>query len=270
MPSKPVTILVPNYKTLELTKICLRLIRKHTPQDAYKIIAIDNASNDASVEYLRSLPWITLLERDISDDPRPGLSHSRALDLALAQTDTPYVLSIHTDTFVHHPQWLSYLLTQIEKSPDIAGVGSWKLEHKPWLKRVAKNIEYAIQSVVFPLIGKGVGQLEGKGDNYYYLRSHCALYRTDLLKKYQLSFAEGADTAGKVLHKRLEDNGHKMVFIPSASLIKYVYHVNHATMVLNPELGSGKRSVSTGNKRIEYMLNAVDAHSILANDRLDQ
>ena len=140
MHSKQVTILVPNYKTLELTKICLRLIRKYTAKDDYKIIAIDNASEDESVVYLRSLPWIRLLERDISNDPRPGLSHSRALDLALEQTDTPYVLSIHTDTFVHHPQWLTYLLAQIDKSPDIGGVGSWKLEHKPFIKRVAKKI----------------------------------------------------------------------------------------------------------------------------------
>jgi GT2 family glycosyltransferase len=267
-----VTILIPNYKTPELTKICCRLIRKYTPQSLYRVIAIDNASGEGeeSLEYLRSLSWITLLERDISDDPRPGLSHSRALDLAVSQTATPYVLSIHTDTFTHHPEWLQYLIQEIEKSDQIGGVGSWKLEYKPFFKRLAKKIEYAFQSTIYPLIGKGEGHLAGKGKNYYYLRSHCALYRTDLIKQYGLSFAEGADTAGKVLHKRLEDNGHKMVFLPSESLVKYVYHANHATMVLNPELGSGKKSVSSGTKRIQKVLDNVNYKAILADDSLDQ
>jgi GT2 family glycosyltransferase len=265
-----VTILIPNYKTPELTKICVRLIRQHTPSDLYKIIAIDNDSGDESLEYLRSLDGITLIERDISNDARPGLSHSNALDDAVKQVDTPYVLSIHTDTFVHHDEWLQYLINEIEKDDNIGGVGSWKLEVKPFIKRLAKKIEFGFQSVIFPLIGKGAGHLEGKGENYFYLRSHCALYRTDLIKKYQLSFAEGADTAGKILHKRLADNGHKMVFLPSEKLVPYVYHVNHATMVLNPELGSGKKSVSSGEKRIKHMLDAVDAMSILKNDQLDK
>ncbi|PPC92474.1 MAG: glycosyltransferase, partial [Methylotenera sp.] len=50
---KLVTILVPNYKTLEITKICMRLLRKYTNFDQVEVIAIDNNSQDASVEYLR-------------------------------------------------------------------------------------------------------------------------------------------------------------------------------------------------------------------------
>ena len=41
-----VTILIPNYKTLELTKVCLRLIRKFTNLDQAKVIVIDNDSQD--------------------------------------------------------------------------------------------------------------------------------------------------------------------------------------------------------------------------------
>ena len=33
-------------------------------KEKIKVIAIDNKSDDESVEYLRSLPWITLIERD--------------------------------------------------------------------------------------------------------------------------------------------------------------------------------------------------------------
>jgi len=47
---KLVTILIPNYKTPELTKLCLRLIRKHTDSDKIHVIVIENDSNDSSIE----------------------------------------------------------------------------------------------------------------------------------------------------------------------------------------------------------------------------
>jgi len=39
-------------------------------------------------------------------------------------------------------------------------------------------------------------------------------------------------------------NGYKMVFLESAFLSKYVIHLNHATMVLHPELGARKKALS--------------------------
>lgn len=264
-----VTLLIPNYQTPDITKICLRLIRKHTDLQRIKVIVVDNNSQDESLTYLRTLDWITLLERKAMHDDTPSLSHSRALDLALEQVDTPYVLSFHTDTFVHHPGWLDFLLAEINRDDNIAGVGSWKLEVKPPIRRMLKKIEYWLQSIIFPLLGKGYGNLEGKGDNYYYLRSHCALYRTSLLHKYHLQFADASTTAGQLLHKNLVDNGHKMVFLPSPTLSQYIVHLNHATMVLNPELGSRQRSIRKGLKRIRYELERIQAEAVLADDSLD-
>ena len=125
-----VTILIPNYKTPEITKLCLRLIRKHTNPNRIRVLVIDNDSRDASTDYLRSLSWIDLIERRPAADDTPSLSHSRALDLALAQVKTPFVLSFHTDTFVRDDGWLDFLLGRIKKDPNIAGVGSWKLENQ--------------------------------------------------------------------------------------------------------------------------------------------
>lgn len=52
MSNKEVTILIPNYKTPDITKICLRLIRKHTDFSKVEVIVVDNHSNDASLAYL--------------------------------------------------------------------------------------------------------------------------------------------------------------------------------------------------------------------------
>ena len=45
------TILLPNYKTPELTRLCLRSLRKYPDCSRIKVIAVDNASGDESVEY---------------------------------------------------------------------------------------------------------------------------------------------------------------------------------------------------------------------------
>ena len=242
--NKDVAILIPHYKTLKMTKLCLELLKKNTDLAKAELIVIDNGSNDDSSAYLNSLDWITLITRDKVEGEKGATAHSNALDLALEKVTSPYFLSIHTDTFVIHPKWLEFLLTQIQSEASLAGGGSWKLEFKPWYKRVLKSIETVWQEKIwYPLIGKGAGAIAGKGDNYYYLRSHCALYKTEQVRKYTNGFNDGGETAGKVMHRKLKESGFTMKFLESSELSRYVRHLNHATAILNPELqgkGTGK------------------------------
>lgn len=270
MNASKVTILLPNYRTPIITRLCLRLLRKHTDVNNIHVIAIDNDSgeDDESLSYLRSLKWIELIERKSVPNESPGASHAAALDMALEKVTTPYVMSIHTDTFVLRHDWLDYLLEQIHMDDNIAGIGSWKLEVKPTWKKVLKKVEYMIQYVIYPLVGKEL-ITDGKGRHFHYLRSHLALYRTDILRKYRVSFGAGEETAGKILHKTLVDHGHEMVFIPSEKLMRYVIHLNHATMILNPQMGSRKKTIRKGSSRIQNILKNIQAEKILADDSLD-
>jgi GT2 family glycosyltransferase len=270
MTTPQVTILIPNYKTLELTKLCLRLIRKHTDLALAKVIVIDNDSQDESLNYLRTLPWIELIERKHIPGETPALSHSRALDLALERVTTPYVLSIHTDTLVRNKQWLPFLLSHLQTNPKAAGVGSWKLESKPFWKIALKTLERNIQKMYYKLTGKTDHALEGLDHNYYYLRSHCALYRTDLLRQLNTGFADGEEVAGKVMHRKLVEKGHKMLFLTSEELLGYMDHINHATTVLNPELSRNQKSVSKGMRRIQKSLDSFNANLILKDSSLDR
>lgn len=270
MADPEVTILVPNNRTPELTRLCLRLLRRHTDPARAVVCAIDNDSGDDSVAYLRSLEWIRLIERKGVPGESVAEAHARALDLALAEVATRYVLSIHSDTLVRHSGWLDTLIGEIEGDPRIGGVGSWKLEERPILQRLAKAAERQVQRVVFPLIGRGHGKLEGLGDNWYYLRSHCALYRMAPLRDHGLGFADGGMVAGKMMHRRLVDLGYKMVFLPAAAMRRQIAHVNHATMVLNPQLGADRRTIVKGKRRIERVFAELGAAQILADDSLDR
>ena len=264
-----VTIIVPNYKTLELTKLCLRLLRKHTNLKKAKVIVVDNDSQDHSLQYLKTLAWIDLIERKAIPGESPTQSHARALDMALDRVTTPYVLSIHTDTLIKRPNWLDFLMNHFEKNPRVAGVGSWKLESKSSLRQILKGIEHTVQRVYYKITNKTVHGLEGVGDNYYYLRSHCAMYRTRLLKKLNLQFSDGNMVAGKLMHKRLVDAGYQMIFLPSRVLLPYVEHINHATTVLNPTLSSRQKSIDKGTQRIKKSLARINAEAILRDASLD-
>lgn len=265
-----VTILIPNYKTPEITKICIRLIRKNTDCSRIRLIVIDNNSCDSSVEYLRSLEWIDLVERKPIQGENHSQAHSRALDLGLKLTDTPYVLSLHTDTMTIHRGWLDFLLQTIESDENIAGVGSWKLEKKTFYKRFFKSIETRFESVYWGIIGKDRSRLEETPYHKKYLRSHCALYRTGLLRKYGLSFEERNMTTGKFVHESLLKNGHEIKFISAEILSQYMRHLNHATMVLNSLLFRGPVYNRKGVNKIRKMLLEIHADEILRNDALDR
>lgn len=269
--TKPVvTILLPNYRTLVLTKLCLRLLRQFTDPSLYRVIVIDNDSRDESLIYLKSLSWIHLIERTAVAGETVGLSHARALDMGLALVDTPYVLSLHTDSLVKQAGWLNFLLAQIEADPRCAGVGSWKLEQKSVWARTFKKLEFLWQH--WRLGQQPVTQhaLEGVGANHFYLRSHCALYRTALLRQHSLSFALNEEVAGKALHRRLVEEGYTMTFLSAEALLPYLDHINHATMILNPELGVRPKTLSQGLKKISRRLASVNLQAVLANDSLDR
>ncbi len=267
--TKEITILIPNYRTPDITKICLRLLRKHTNPNRVRVIAIDNDSKDESLAYLRSLNWIELIERPADPDDSPSMSHARALDLALERVDTPYVLSIHTDTFVKRDDWLDVLLAPFKEDDKVAGVGSWKLESKSRLALLGSAIERAWKMALFRLTGIRTFHVARYDASQHYLRSHCAIYRTDVIRKLGTSFADGESTAGSVMHRKMVEAGYRMVFLESEQLGQYVDHLNHATMVLNPELGSKRSSIRKGHKRIQQKMRGIDAMGILADTSLD-
>lgn len=267
--TRQVTILVPNYKTPEITKICLRLLRQHTDFNRAHVIVIDNDSQDASLDYLRTLPWIELIERQAAADDTPPLSHARALDLALERVRTPYVLSIHTDTFVRRNDWLDALLQPFAEDGKLAGVGSWKLETKTFMQKLGRKIEQIWKVGLYRLTGRRTFHAVRFDPSLHYLRSHCAMYRMDVIRELKTGFADGNTVAGSVMHRKMVAAGYRMLFLESENLGRYVDHVNHATMVLNPELGSSSSSIRTGKKRVMDRLRGIDADAILANDALD-
>ncbi len=257
MSTPEVTVIIANYKTPELTRLCLRLLRMHTAPERCKVIVVDNDSQDESLEYLRGLRWIRLLERRNVGGETPHQMEARAIDLALKEVDTPLTLLMHTDTLIRNDLWLDFLVNRINASPQIAGLGSWKLKTTTHYRRFAGFVE--------GLAKKFRAEIKPKQERY--LRTHCVLYRTELLKRCPGGFDDGGPV-GRSIHRRLVEQGYEMSFVTPEELGRFVSHLQHATTVLNP-LCSDKPVRLSARRRLRRKLNQFEYRRVLLLDDLD-
>jgi len=266
IPSK-VTICVVNYRTLDFTRLCLRSIRKFTHYP-HEIIVVDNDSKDESLEYLRSLDWIKLIERKGCDDNSGGMAHGNALDAAFEECQTELFMSMHSDTFVLHDGWLGELMSCFEKDLAVTCIGSGKLELRPgwqlWLKHATD-----FKAHVRKLTGS-----YGKHSRYcYYNRTICSVYRTDILRKEGLEFLmsrEKGYAPGKQLYFALIDLGYKTTEMPPSKMSKFVTHLAHATEpVVVRDTVRRKRTERKFKRRLNKVWQCEVIQDILSDDSLD-
>ena len=196
-----VTIVIPHYQTHDIIRLCLRSIRKFTPQ-FYKVIVVDNDSKDESLEYLKSVKWLHLIQRK-EVVKRGSWAHGSALDIGLTDTQTEFFLALHSDVMIKDSSWLSKLLTPFQKNPALACVGTGKLEDVPATHRVFKKM-----GDIKGLLRFLKTNLLHNPDQFLpeYIRTTCAVYRTEILKKEKLSSLpreEQKMTSGQALYYEL-------------------------------------------------------------------
>lgn len=263
------TICIANYKTLDFTRLCLRSIRKFTKYP-YEVIVVDNNSQDESLEYLKSLKWICLIERHADDNrARGGYAHAAAIDLGLENCNTEFFISMHSDTFVQKENWLAGLISYFDDDENVACVGSGKIELTPgWRNLLKKATDFRT------FRRKLFREPDPLGKFRYYNRTICCLYRTDILRREKLSFGMDQDkglTGGKKLYFELVDRGYKTVELPPSVMGRYVRHLAHATQVVNPEeFTLRKKTVRKCNRIVDKILSLPVVQNILVDDSLDQ
>jgi len=262
------TICVINYKTLDFIRLCLRSIRKFTRYPC-EVIVVDNDSRDESLEYLKRLSWIRLIERRPEPGvPRGSYDEGAALDLGLQNCNTEFYISMHSDTFVQKENWLAELVGYFGGDDNVACVGSGKIELTPKWRIVLKK---ATDFRTFKR--KLMREPDPLGVYRYYNRTICCLYRTDILRRENLSFLMDRDkglTGGKKLYFELVDRGYKTVELAPVIMGQFVIHLAHATQAINPqEFTLRKRTIRKCNRLVDKVLSREPVRSILTDDSLD-
>jgi GT2 family glycosyltransferase len=115
-----VSIIIPVYDKLELTKQCLESLWRHTPGDRYEIIVVDNGSTDGTAEYLRGLEDEGRVRALIQEQ---NLGFARACNRGAAAARGRYLLFLNNDTEVTDG-WLSPLVQTLDQDPFVGAAGN--------------------------------------------------------------------------------------------------------------------------------------------------
>jgi len=262
------TVCIVNYKTLDFTRLCLRSIRKFT-KFPYEVIVVDNDSQDESLEYLKSLKWIRLLERQHKPgQPRGSYDEGAAFDLALENCNTEFYVVMHSDTFVQKERWLTELIGYFGTDERMSCVGSDKLELTPRWRILLKRMT-DLKAVKRRMFGSSTEKAKFR----YHNRTICCLYRTEVLHREKLSFLMGRErslTSGQQLYFELLDRSYKTVELPPSVMSRYVIHLAHATQAVNPnEFTLQTRTMKKYNRIIDKVLSLGIIQAILEDDSLD-
>jgi hypothetical protein len=211
--------------------ICLRSIRKHSRKYDLEVIVVDNGSRDDSLEYLRSLPWIRLIERPQEWVTNWPANVFTAWDLGVRAARGDFFVTMHSDVFVRQEGWLDPLLREIA-APGVAASGAWKLALESPLYTWQKQVVGLCLAPLKRLYGRASRSSLGVRQ---YPRDYCAMYRTAVLVGEQLTFCPGDDqiTGGYSIARQLWSRGYETCLVPVWEMARRIVHVAHGTAAVS-------------------------------------
>jgi hypothetical protein len=232
------SIALVNYKTLELTKICLELLKKHLDSadldpKSVDVWVVDNHSQDESVEYLRTLDWIHLIERAPTEHEEGFVAHGRGLDLILQQIKSDYLFLMHTDTFVYDASVFEWALKFCLADEKVAAVGCLEQLNRGYLRTVWRITSRFCKhySRRFRLF-LGLNARQPKPYVEAYLKSFFALWNVKLMKQQGYVFLMENRIPGYALQDKLKQDGYKLKIVSPMRLFKFLDHIEAGTVGL--------------------------------------
>jgi len=268
-PDDLASIVIPHYQTEDLVRLCLRAIRRLTDYP-YEVIVVDNRSEDGSIEYLRRVGWIRLVERGAEAEPEPVFAHAGAMDAGMAAARGRWLVSFHTDTIVRCEGWLGALIARLKAHPRAAALGADKLDADPAWYRAMKRLwdTHRMKAWARRMLGLPPDLRHART---WYPRSFCAIYRLDLVRQLGLAWRPApSHPTGELLYRGLVDAGYEGIRLSSEEMRTYVEHVSHATaLVARGGIGHWR-----GNQKVRGALARVMgsdlAQGLLSDDSLDR
>lgn len=251
------SIALVNYKTLDLTRACLELLKKHIDNDVIgkdrvDVWVVDNDSQDESTEYLRSLDWIHLIERMPESHEEGFEAHGRGLDLILQSIKTDYLFLLHTDTFIYDAKVFDWMLAYMLPDHKVAAVGCLEQLNRGYLRtgwrifsRFCKHYSRKLKLAV------GLNSKPPKPYLEQYLKSFCTLWNVKLMKQIGYTFFMANRIPGYELQDRMKANGYKLIKLSPMKLFHYLDHVEAGTVGL-------KAAYSDKNRRVKRKKSILD------------
>jgi len=240
---KPIfAIVLVNYKSHQLTEICLKLLKKAIKDSKIQVWVVDNDSKDASTEFLHSLDWIKFIERPAVENEEGFMSHGLALDMVLERIDTDYLLLLHTDTFIYDPAIFEIMLSKVKEDKNIVAVGCVDQIYRGRVRIIWRLISRFIKHYYRKLkIKLNIKSKHPKPFYEIYLKSFCALWNVKVMKKHGLTFTMNNRTPGYEAQDRLVKDGYKISYLGARQMFSYLDHVESGTVSAQGTYGEDHR-----------------------------
>jgi hypothetical protein len=142
-------VVIVSYRCRELLRRCLDALRAHPPDYPMKVVVVDNASADGTVEMVGA----EYPEVDLVGSPA-NLGFAAATNLGATRGSAPFLLALNPDTAVTDGA-LDTVLATIGSCPEVAVVGARLLREDGSLDHASKRS--------FPTPLSAVGHFSGLG-----------------------------------------------------------------------------------------------------------
>ncbi|MBF0287878.1 MAG: glycosyltransferase [SAR324 cluster bacterium] len=114
-----ISVVIPTYNSKDLLHQCLLALERQTiPLSAFEVIAVDDGSNDGTMEMLTNFQNKSPLKLKSLYIPNSGPATARNIGVQQAESD--WIAFLDADV-VAHGQWLERALELIQKYPHVAG-----------------------------------------------------------------------------------------------------------------------------------------------------
>lgn len=248
------SIAIVHYKTLELTQICLELLKKHFDNGdldakSVDVWVVDNGSKDASSDYLRGIDWINLIEREPVANEEGFAAHGHGLNLIFSKIKTDFVFLMHTDTFVYNPQVFDFMLQKMNS--DTAAVGCLEQINRGFLRsgwRFASRFckHYARRAKL------AIGQKSKQPSPYHevYIKSFFALWNAKLMREKGYTFMMSPRIPGYELQDSFLSQGFQITTVSAMKLFTYLDHAEAGTVGLN-------KGYTDVNRRVKHKMRVL-------------
>lgn len=208
-----VSIIIPTYNKLELTKQCLAAIKQTTTDVQYEVLVVDNASTDGTQDFLREEDAEGRLRALLN---RENLGFGKACNRAASEATGRYLLLLNNDT-IPHPGWLSALVDQADADPQIGILGSRLLYPDGTIQHAGVVFD---ERNVPVHVSRGVKADDASvltARDYPAVTGACMLIRNDMFQKLEgfdeafFMYVEDAD-----LCLRTWEAGYRVAYCPSS------------------------------------------------------